>query len=68
MEVMIRPHQLEVRPDATGKGLVISRRFRGADALVVVQLPSGMTLSSYQPSTYRFQAGGAGNSWGKALS
>lgn len=57
VEVMIRPHQLEVRPDATGSGLVISHRFRGADALVVVQLPSGVTLYSYQPSTLAFQAG-----------
>jgi iron(III) transport system ATP-binding protein len=57
VEIMIRPHQLELRLDATGNGVVISRRFRGADALVVVQLPSGMTLYSYQPSTYCFQAG-----------
>jgi iron(III) transport system ATP-binding protein len=56
VEVMIRPHQLELRPDATGNGLVVSRRFRGADALIVVQLPSGVTLYSYQPSTLRFQA------------
>jgi iron(III) transport system ATP-binding protein len=56
VEVMIRPHQLELRPDATGNGLVVSRRFRGADALVVVQLPSGVTLYSHQPSTLRFQA------------
>jgi iron(III) transport system ATP-binding protein len=57
VEVMIRPHQLELRPDATGSGIVISRRFRGADALVVVRLPSGLTLSSYQPSTLGFQVG-----------
>jgi iron(III) transport system ATP-binding protein len=56
VEVMIRPHHLELRPDATGNGLVVSRRFRGADALVVVQLPSGVTLHSYQPSTFGFQA------------
>jgi iron(III) transport system ATP-binding protein len=56
VEVMIRPHQLELRPDAAGNGLVISRRFRGADALVIVQLPSGMTLYSYQPSTLGLQA------------
>jgi iron(III) transport system ATP-binding protein len=56
VEVMIRPHQLELRPDATGNGLVLFRRFRGADALVVVQLPSGVTLHSYQPATLEFQA------------
>jgi hypothetical protein len=42
--------------DATGNGLVVSRRFRGADALVVVQLPSGATLYSYQSATLGFQA------------
>jgi iron(III) transport system ATP-binding protein len=56
VEMMIRPHQLELRPDAMGNGLVVSRRFRGADALVVVQLPSGVTLYSYQSSALRFQA------------
>lgn len=50
-EVMIRPHQLELRSDGRGNGLVVSRRFRGADALVTVRLSSGMTLYSYQPST-----------------
>jgi iron(III) transport system ATP-binding protein len=57
VEVMIRPHHLELRSDATGSGVVVSRRFRGADTLVVVQLPSGITLDSYQPSTYRFAIG-----------
>jgi iron(III) transport system ATP-binding protein len=56
VEVMIRPHQLELRPDPAGDGVVVSRRFRGADTLVVVQLPSGVTLYSYQPSTLGFQA------------
>jgi iron(III) transport system ATP-binding protein len=57
VEVMIRPHQLELRSDTTGSGIVTSRRFRGADALVVVRLPSGVTLQSYQPSTLGFQVG-----------
>jgi iron(III) transport system ATP-binding protein len=56
VEVMIRPHQLELRPDPTGHGTVLSRRFRGVDTLVVVQLTSGLTLQSYQPSTLMLQA------------
>jgi iron(III) transport system ATP-binding protein len=56
VEVMIRPHQLELRPDPAGHGTVLSRRFRGVDALVVVQLTSGLTLQSYQPSTLMLQA------------
>jgi iron(III) transport system ATP-binding protein len=57
VEVMIRPHQLQLRPDATGNGVVISRRFRGVDAVVVIRLPSGVTLYSYQPSTLVIQTG-----------
>jgi iron(III) transport system ATP-binding protein len=56
VEVMIRPHQVELHPDPAGNGMIISRRFRGADALVVVQLTSGVTLDSYQPSTLGLQA------------
>jgi iron(III) transport system ATP-binding protein len=57
VEVMIRPHQLELRPHAAGNCVVVSRRFRGADALVIVRLPSGATLDTYQPSTCRFRTG-----------
>jgi iron(III) transport system ATP-binding protein len=57
VEIMVRPHHLQLRPDPTGDGVVISRRFRGADALVAVQLSSGLTLYSYQPATSRLQAG-----------
>jgi iron(III) transport system ATP-binding protein len=57
VEVMIRPHQLQLRPDVTGNGVVISRRFRGADAVVVIRLSSGATLYSYQPSTFAYRTG-----------
>jgi iron(III) transport system ATP-binding protein len=51
VDVMIRPDQLELVPDPSGKAIVISHRFRGADTLVVVQLPSGLILQSSQPPT-----------------
>jgi iron(III) transport system ATP-binding protein len=56
VDVMIRPDQLDVRPDPTGNAVVISRRFRGADTLVVVQLSSGMMLHSHQSSALLLQA------------
>jgi iron(III) transport system ATP-binding protein len=56
VEVMIRADQFELRPDPAGDAAVISRRFRGADALVVVQLSSGMRLQSHQPSALLLQA------------
>lgn len=51
VEVVIRPDQLELMPDRFGSAVVISRRFRGADTLLVVQFPSGLILHSYQPSS-----------------
>ena len=51
LEVMIRPEQVELIPDPAGRAVVISRRFRGADTLLVVQFPSGVILHSHQPST-----------------
>jgi iron(III) transport system ATP-binding protein len=55
VEVMIRPDQLDVRPDPAGNATVVSRRFRGADTLVVVQLPSGMMFHSHQSSALILQ-------------
>jgi iron(III) transport system ATP-binding protein len=56
VEVMVRPHHIELQPDPMGHGTVISRRFLGVHTLVVVQLPSGLTLQSYQSSTLMLQA------------
>jgi iron(III) transport system ATP-binding protein len=55
VEVMIRPEQIDLLPDPAGSATVVSRRFRGIDALVVVQLPLGLMLHSYQPSTMLLQ-------------
>jgi iron(III) transport system ATP-binding protein len=57
VEVMIRPHQLELQPDTRGNGVVVSRRFRGADVVIAIRLSSGATLYSYQPSTLACQTG-----------
>jgi iron(III) transport system ATP-binding protein len=50
-DVMLRPQHLDLIPDAEGNATVLSRRFRGADTLFVVQLPSGLLLHCHQPST-----------------
>jgi iron(III) transport system ATP-binding protein len=55
VEVIIRPNQFELRPDAAGDAIVVSSRFRGADRLVVVQLASGLMLQIHQPSTLVLQ-------------
>jgi iron(III) transport system ATP-binding protein len=55
VEITLRPDQIDLTPDRTGNATVLSRRFRGADTLVIVQLPSGLVLQSYQPSTLVLQ-------------
>ena len=55
VEVMVRPDQIELTPDPAGDAVVMSCRFRGADTLVVMQLPSGVMLHGLQPSTLLLQ-------------
>ncbi|MFQ5801998.1 MAG: ABC transporter ATP-binding protein [Candidatus Methylomirabilales bacterium] len=55
VEVMIRPDHIELVPDPMGHAMVISRQFRGPDNLIVIQLPSGRTIYSHQPSTLMLQ-------------
>lgn len=57
VEVMVRPDHIELIPDPTGNAMVLSRQFRGPDYLVVVQLPSGTTIHSHQPSKLRLHLG-----------
>jgi iron(III) transport system ATP-binding protein len=55
VELMIRPTQIELRPDPAGDATIVASRFRGADTLVVVQCASGMTLQSHQPPNVLLQ-------------
>lgn len=57
VEVMIRPDYIELIPDPIGVAMVLSRQFRGPDNLVVVQLSSGVTIHSHQPSTLTLYSG-----------
>jgi iron(III) transport system ATP-binding protein len=57
VEVMIRPDHIELIPDPTGHAMVLSRQFRGPDYLVAVQLPSGATIHSHQPSLLTLHPG-----------
>lgn len=57
VEVMIRPDHIDLIPDPLGNAMLLSRQFRGPDNLVVVQLPSGATIHSHQPSTLHLHPG-----------
>jgi iron(III) transport system ATP-binding protein len=56
VDVLIRPEQLELRPDPDGAATVVAREFRGHDVFYRVQLNGG-TLLSQRPSTERVQLG-----------
>jgi len=51
VEVLIRPEQLRLRPDAVGSATVIAREFRGHDVFHRLRLADGTTLVSQRPST-----------------
>jgi iron(III) transport system ATP-binding protein len=55
VEIMLRPDQIDLTPDPMGDAIVLSRHFRGADTLVILQLPCGLMLQSSQPSTLVLQ-------------
>ena len=57
VEVMIRPDHIELIPDPMGSTMVLTRQFRGPDNLLVVQLRSGATIHSHQPSTLTLHPG-----------
>jgi iron(III) transport system ATP-binding protein len=51
VEALIRPEQLELRPDPAGDAEVVGREFRGHDVFYRVRLRDGTTLVSQRPST-----------------
>jgi iron(III) transport system ATP-binding protein len=55
VDIMLRPDQIDLMPNPAGNAIVLARRFRGADTLVIVQLHSGLMLQTYQPSTLVLQ-------------
>jgi iron(III) transport system ATP-binding protein len=50
VQVLIRPEQLELRPDPDGEAEVVAREFRGHDVLYRLRL-DGIELLSQRPST-----------------
>lgn len=57
IEVMIRPHDIQVRPNATGNGKIVRHDFFGAEHLYRVELPSGQLIHSTQPHTVMLPIG-----------
>ncbi len=48
--VMIRPDDVKLLPDAAGQGTIMSREFHGSRNFYFVELDSGTTIRSRQPS------------------
>ena len=57
VDVLVRPDEVELEPAEDGLGVVTRRRFRGAENLYQVTLPSGAHVRSSQPSTHVLSAG-----------
>ncbi|MGH3903019.1 MAG: ABC transporter ATP-binding protein [Pseudonocardiaceae bacterium] len=51
VEVMVRPHEVTLRPAASGSARVVGAEFQGAFVLYTVALASGRTIRSLQPHT-----------------
>lgn len=56
-ELMIRPHEVVLRPAADGSARVIATEFQGGFVLHTVALASGRTLRSLQPHTTHYSIG-----------
>ena len=57
LEVMVRPHEVTLRPSERGTARVVDTEFQGGFVLHTVVLPSGRTLRSLQPHTTVYPAG-----------
>jgi len=57
VEVMVRPHDVVLTPDASGPGFITRAEFQGAFILYTTQLPSGRTVRSLQPHTVTLPIG-----------
>jgi len=57
VEVLLRPEQVEPKPDPAGDAEVIGREFRGHDVLYRLRLADGTILVSQRPSTERVELG-----------
>ncbi|MBI2867334.1 MAG: ABC transporter ATP-binding protein [Chloroflexi bacterium] len=51
VEVLIRPDDVDYRPDPSGDAVITEREFWGSENRYTIRLPSGRTLRSSQPST-----------------
>ena len=57
VDLMVRPDDIEIDPDATGDGVIVGREFKGADNLYSVRLPSGQLVRAVQPSEPVYHVG-----------
>ncbi|MHA7277923.1 ABC transporter ATP-binding protein [Arthrobacter sp. Hz1] len=59
VDVVLRPHEVSLRPDANASAQVYAVDFHGAFVLHHVRLASGRTVRSWQPHTVRHPVGTA---------
>lgn len=52
VEVMIRPDDIEIKPDEKGNCTIIHRRFKGSENIYTLRFPSGHIVKAAKPSTF----------------
>jgi iron(III) transport system ATP-binding protein len=57
VEVVLRPHEVAIAPDADGIGRVVDVDYHGAFVLHTVRLPSELLVQSWQPHSVRYPVG-----------
>jgi iron(III) transport system ATP-binding protein len=57
VDVVLRPHEVALRPDESAEARVIGVEYHGPFVLHTVQLGSGRTLRSWQPHSIRYPVG-----------
>ncbi len=57
VEVLVRPHDIDIVPHPEGRGKILFRRFRGSENRYTILLPSGYQICSSQPSGTILESG-----------
>ncbi|HUL10902.1 MAG TPA: ABC transporter ATP-binding protein [Methylococcaceae bacterium] len=57
LEILVRPNQIRLEPEAVGNARVIRKAFRGLDILYTLRLEDGLEVLSVTPTDSRFGVG-----------
>lgn len=67
VEVLVRPDDIQIKPNPGGMGVINTRVFRGSENLYAVALPSGLIVHCTQSSTTVLEVGSRVEVWADVL-